>query len=529
MFKNPEAVRRAWAEAFKNYMSEARYSLDIDETLSEEDADEEINFNAAKGENNYGREVIRKDSEERTKILQAGYLGRGNSEIYRQNKGKYQREKTETGKTRLTYDTGRNIFGYEFENVPGSKMSLRSLRASKLFTRAGVEAYVFDPESEILMSKNGETEQKNCNAVTVCGGQVVLISNNLEEYITGENLFAHELLHVYLKSNNRILRERAIALHNAILQNTIPDSDYCDFIFGIISSAYNNISDIKTAEEVAAFISSDIADSEDIISKDIFRNPSEVLRAWNNVFSQFNLSDGGGLYSLDIDDSLSEEDVRFLIRENEELSELNRYLEEELRLSRGKLTDANEVRQIAATIREEYGSALTVEEIFSALKAFYDSVGEGVFTGDYIDIVSRDIAARILENSKYNREVSEENRAILKEIREYPITFNEEQKREAAYLYGGSFNEYRTRNFGRLRLVNESEVSLDAFWQEMNDKYPCLFDADISPAEMPARLLASPSNAERFAAWLFEESGEHRRAKQEHTSNACRFDKQNNR
>lgn len=465
-----------------NSIPDVKFSLDID-------ADEEINFNAAKGENNYGREVIRKDSEERTKILQAGYLGRGNSEIYRQNKGKYQREKTETGKTRLTYDTGRNIFGYEFENVPGSKMSLRSLRASKLFTRAGVEAYVFDPESEILMSKNGETEQKNCNAVTVCGGQVVLISNNLEEYITGENLFAHELLHVYLKSNNRILRERAIALHNAILQNIIPDSDYCDFIFGIISSAYNNISDIKTAEEVAAFISSDIADSEDIISKDIFRNPSEVLRAWNNVFSQFNLFDGGGLYSLDIDESLNEEDVRFLIRENEELSELNRYLKEELRLSRGKLTDANEVRHIAATIREEYGSALTVEEIFSALKTFYDSVGEGVFTGDYIDIVSRDIAARILENSKYNREVSEENRAILKEIREYPITFNEEQKREAAYLYGGSFNEYRTRNFGRLRLVNESEVSLDAFWQEMNDKYPWLFDADISPAEMPARLL----------------------------------------
>ena len=77
----------------------------------------------------------------------------------------------------------------------------------------------------------------------------------------------------------------------------------------------------------------------------------------------------------------------------------------------------------------------------------------------------------------------------MKEIREYPITFDEEQKREAAYLYGGSFNEYRTRNFGRLRIVNESEVSLDAFWQEMNDKYPWLFDADVSPAEMPARLL----------------------------------------
>lgn len=489
MFKNPEAVRRAWAEAFKNYMPEARYSLDIDESLNEEDSDEEINFNAAKGENNYGRENNRENSERRFEILQSGYLRGGNSEGYRKNKGKYERNRTTEGKTRLTYDTGRNVFGYEFENVPGSKMSLRSLRASKLFARAGVEAYVFDPESEILMSKNGESIQKNCNAVTVCGGQVVLISNRLEEGITGESLFAHELLHVYLKSNNRIIRERAEALHDAILKNIIPSSAYYNSILDVVSYSYDNLPNRKFAEEVAAFITANIAKDINNVSGDIFKNPNEVLRAWNNVFSQFNLSDGGGLYSLDIDESLNEEDVRFLIRENEELSELNRYLKEELRLSRGKLTDANEVRHIAATIREEYGSALTVEEIFSALKTFYDSVGEGVFTGDYIDIVSRDIAARILENSKYNREVSEENRAILKEIREYPITFNEEQKREAAYLYGGSFNEYRTRNFGRLRLVNESEVSLDAFWQEMNDKYPWLFDADISPAEMPARLL----------------------------------------
>ena len=50
MFKNHEAVRRAWAEAFKNYMPEARYSLDIDETLSEEDADEQINYNGTKGD-----------------------------------------------------------------------------------------------------------------------------------------------------------------------------------------------------------------------------------------------------------------------------------------------------------------------------------------------------------------------------------------------------------------------------------------------------------------------------------------------
>ena len=313
-------------------------------------------------------------------------------------------------------------------------MSLRSLRASKLFARAGVEAYVFDPESEILMSKNGESIQKNCNAVTVCGGQVVLISNRLEEGITGESLFAHELIHSYLKSNNDIIRKRVENFHNSVIDNINKNSEFYIKTSRILELVYGQMSDRAFSEEFVAFSSAFIAEDINNVSGDIFKNPNEVLRAWNNVFSQFNLFDGGGLYSLDIDESLNEEDVRFLIRENEELSELNRYLKEELRLSRGKLTDANEVRHIAATIREEYGSALTVEEIFSALKAFYDSVGEGVFTGDYIDIVSRDIAARILENSKYNGEVSEENRAILKEIREYPITFDEELKIDAAYL-----------------------------------------------------------------------------------------------
>ena len=338
-----------------------------------------------------------------------------------------------------------------------------------------------------------------------------------------------------MKSNDPVVREKAEIFHDTVLKNIDVNSRIYKELFYAILNPYINVgkNSRSLAEEFTAFISTAISYGKgQFIGEDtaIFKDVKPVLEAWHNIFDEYNLFDKNNvLYSLDIDETLSKEDARFLIRENEELSELNRYLKEELRLSRGKLTDANEVRHIAATIREEYGSALTVEEIFSALKTFYDSVGEGVFTGDYIDIVSRDIAARILENSKYNGEVSEENRAILKEIREYPITFNEEQKREAAYLYGGSFNEYRTRNFGRLRLVNESEVSLDAFWQEMNDKYPWLFDADISPAEMPARLLASPSNAERFAAWLFEESGEHRRAKQEHTSNACRFDKQNNR
>ena len=374
---------------------------------------------------------------------------------------------------------------FSFTEVSEKDYTRDAKTAVRLFNAANIPVYVFELDS-MRVFENGKEQDYLFNGVSVGGGQAVLINNHLVK-ISGRGIFSHEMLHVGIVSPTENIREAFAKFNDTVLQNSIVDNIIYRKEIDRLIEFYGKGDLSLLSEEYVALISEIIGtDSDWSYYSQMFKNPEAVRRAWAEAFKNYMPE---ARYSLDIDDSLSEEDARFLIRENEELSELNRYLKEELRLSRGKLTDANEVRSIAATIREEYGSALTVEEIFSALKAFYDSVGEGVFTGDYIDIVSRDIAARILENSKYNREVSEENRAILKEIREYPITFNEEQKREAAYLYGGSFNEYRTRNFGRLRLVNESEVSLDAFWQEMSDKYPWLFDADVSPAEMPARLL----------------------------------------
>lgn len=98
--------------------------------------------------------------------------------------------------------------------------------------------------------------------------------------------------------------------------------------------------------------------------------------------------------------------------------------------------------------------------------------------------VLQSMSMRILESSKeLDYSMKEQYKDVADYLKKTNIKLTDKQKQEAAYRYG-SYNEFRKKYFGKIKLSKEG-ISPDVALGELSEKYPELFTADITEGDAP--------------------------------------------
>lgn len=223
---------------------------------------------------------------------------------------------------------------------------------------------------------------------------------------------------------------------------------------------------------------------------------SDLLDIVNNMYSDILPKSVANHYGNERRNTKLGESVRFsiretdrstqkLLRENKKYKQLAADLKQQMRLSKGRIPDKGEINKHVNRLRAEYSSKVDKEQLTNALTNLYGYMADKDAKADQVWDVARSIATDIIENSTYNKEISDYAKGILKDIKSSKVALSETQKQEVAYVYG-SYAEYKRMNKG----VNASDngIYLDEKWQEWAEVYPELFDAELTEPEQGVRL-----------------------------------------
>lgn len=164
-------------------------------------------------------------------------------------------------------------------------------------------------------------------------------------------------------------------------------------------------------------------------------------------------------------------------------------LEEGAKALQGQSVDENAVRKIARTVKDEYHSSVNTNTLADNLTKVFAYMQEQP-KANYEDMlrVMNEVATPVIEQStNYDLAELETYQTFKKQLRDYRITLNDEQKAEVANVYG-SYNDFRKSMFGTLNLVSEGGTSLDSIWGELSYLSGGMLDDTISYAEQPLAL-----------------------------------------
>lgn len=192
----------------------------------------------------------------------------------------------------------------------------------------------------------------------------------------------------------------------------------------------------------------------------------------------------------DVKFSMKEEDNTSVFEDNDELAESAEDVRNMLRLVS---TENNELRKafdiqtvrtaedssvakVAAYLRKQYDSTYKKSDLVSNLAGLYNYItnaGENI-DNEYVWRTAKSIAANVLANTYYkDTTVYEESKALRDRIRSQAIRVPESVKKDIT-----DYNVFRKRNFGRMRLGNDSGISLDELYKDLSTDNPEFFPPD---------------------------------------------------
>lgn len=189
----------------------------------------------------------------------------------------------------------------------------------------------------------------------------------------------------------------------------------------------------------------------------------------------------------DVKFSMKEEDNTSVFEDNEELAESAEDVKNMLRLvstennELRKAFDIRTVRQaddssvakVAAYLRKQYDSTYKKSDLVSNLAGLYNYItnaGENI-DNEYVWRTAKSIAANVLANTQYkDTTLYEDYKQLRERIRTQNILISDSVKADMA-----DYNDFRKRNFGRMRLSNDSGVALDTLYSELSAEYPEFF------------------------------------------------------
>ena len=185
----------------------------------------------------------------------------------------------------------------------------------------------------------------------------------------------------------------------------------------------------------------------------------------------------------DVDRAETDRHIEALLDENQALRDANKLLEKQF-----TLTPKNEVRQrdvekVAKGLLGEYNSTYKPETLVKNLDKLYGYIrsAEHVDSAQLTEAATS-IAKGILKQSRQvDTEMTQQYKDVRNQIKNTKIKISEQDKADMAV--SGGYNEFRKRNFGRMKLGNDG-IPVDSLYQELSALHPELFPEDIThPAD----------------------------------------------
>lgn len=202
-------------------------------------------------------------------------------------------------------------------------------------------------------------------------------------------------------------------------------------------------------------------------------------------------------YSLKNTSSIDEQNKK-LMQENKALREYKRELEWRLGINRKEL-DERAIRRLSKKVLKEYSSKYNAETLTQNLKNIFEALANMDDGITYDEVIARtaEVAKAVLEESAVlNTDMSEQYSALREYAKGTKIKLSEQQKKEIAYYYG-SYENFRRKNFGKIRLSEEGST-LDSLWGEMSELWPEFFEPDTHELEQVQTLVSALDTIKPF-------------------------------
>ena len=225
---------------------------------------------------------------------------------------------------------------------------------------------------------------------------------------------------------------------------------------------------------------------ENVKSYIFFKN-TQLKSATDNV-GLFDRKNPDIRYSLKSTSAIEEQNKK-LMQENKALREYKRELEWRLGINRKEL-DERAIRRLSKKVLKEYSSKYNAETLTQNLKNIFEALANMDDGITYDEVIARtaEVAKAVLEESAVlNTDMSEQYSALSEYAKGTKIKLSEQQKKEIAYYYG-SYDKFRRKNFGKIRLSEEGST-LDSLWSEMSELWPEFFEPDTHELEQVQTLV----------------------------------------
>lgn len=215
--------------------------------------------------------------------------------------------------------------------------------------------------------------------------------------------------------------------------------------------------------------------------------PTQIKSATDNI-GTFDRNNSDIRYSLKSTSAIEEQNKK-LMQENKALREYKRELEWRLGINRKEL-DERAIRRLSKKVLKEYSSKYNTETLTQNLKNIFETLANMDDGITYDEVIARtaEVAKAVLEESAVlNTDMSEQYSALREYAKGTKIKLSEQQKKEIAYYYG-SYENFRRKNFGKIRLSEEGST-LVSLWGEMSELWPEFFEPDTHELEQVQTLV----------------------------------------
>lgn len=262
---------------------------------------------------------------------------------------------------------------------------------------------------------------------------------------------------------------------------------------GKYAGDYYEIAIVKVAEDNKMYVhevyAQKIKESLSFKTPSFPQSGSRSESAPSSIYSIFkkllNVNEAGPENQADIRFQLEDVDnvdAHALQQENQTLREANELLRRELELTGKTEPRLSDVKKVATEVLRQYNSEYRHETLTNNLVRLY----EYLRSADQVDMaqaaeLAASIAKGVLKKAKSTSEYAQQYQDLRKQIRDTKIKITDQDKADLMRM--GGYNNFRKQYFGKMKLGNDG-ISIDAFYQELADQHPELFDANVThPAD----------------------------------------------
>lgn len=216
------------------------------------------------------------------------------------------------------------------------------------------------------------------------------------------------------------------------------------------------------------------------------RSGDTTLPSIYSIFGKLlNVNEAGPENQADIRFQLEDVDnvdAQALQQENQTLREANELMKRELELTGKTEPRLSDVKKVATELLRQHNSDYRHETLTRNLIGLY----EYLRSAEQVDMaqaaeLAAGIAKGVLKKAKSTSEYAQQYQDLRQQIRDTKIKITDQDKADLMRM--GGYNNFRKQYFGKMKLGNDG-ISIDAFYQELEDQHPELFDANVThPAD----------------------------------------------